>query len=364
MSRLGRSFPNHLRPARPFLTASTAVAGSATLVAASSLTTAGSNQVNAAATLAAASSLTTGGANTAVATATLAATATLTSAGSNTAIAAATLAATSSLTVSAAVPTSKLLWTAEGGTNGSTIAFGDTGNGDAFDVAGLVSGGIRVYSNTHALAGALSARFSTGATAGTNFLGWTTSLYPSGAAAGHLYIEALFYFTAAPAAAVVLLAGRNGANNDFSIQLATTGKLQLRDANNVVQATFSNSVPFNQAHPGRAARIHRRDRRHHRGPALVERDRRLRFRARSPVADGAEHRHRDRPGARRHSRQPGERRELLGRQRHGIDVGLPVGTGGRHGDAGRDGDNDRRRARHHPGRCNFGCRFCADDFGA
>jgi hypothetical protein len=199
------------------------------------------------ATLTATSSLTAAGSKTAVAAATLAATSALTSAGSNSALAAAILAATSSLTVSASIPTSKLLWTAEGGTNGATIAFGDTGNGDAFDVSGLVSGGVRVYSNTHALAGSLSARFSTGATAGTNFLGWTTSLYPSGAAAGHLYLEALFYFTAAPAAAVVLLAGRNGAGNDFSIQLATTDKLQLRDANNVVQATFSNSVPFNQA---------------------------------------------------------------------------------------------------------------------
>lgn len=113
----------------------------------------------------------------------------------------------------------------ETGTNGNTIATGDTGDSTAWDSVSLGTGGTAVYNNTLKHDGALSGKLTRG-TAGTVILQWTGAL---GTVTDH-YGRAYVYLTAAPASAFALVLCLSGASNACQVRLDAAGRLRARDS--------------------------------------------------------------------------------------------------------------------------------------
>ena len=132
--------------------------------------------------------------------------------------------------------------TFEGGTSGTTITTANSGgtSGTAWDAVQQPTGGSITFDNTHTAHGGMAALLTGGSTGpGLNWKPQTIGLLADG------YGRAYFYITALPAAQARLvrffLAGTGGP----SIELNTTGTVEIDDAAHVQQAVTTNTVPLN-----------------------------------------------------------------------------------------------------------------------
>src|SRR5712672_1763560 len=80
---------------------------------------------------------------------------------------------------------------AEGGSNGTTVSNANSGgtSGNAWDLISVVTGGVCQFSNTSPAHGSLCYAFSTGATAGSSLIGWTTSVGTTTTLYGRAYYK-------------------------------------------------------------------------------------------------------------------------------------------------------------------------------
>lgn len=135
--------------------------------------------------------------------------------------------------------------TFEGGTNGTTLTTGNTGeaSGSAFDAINAGAGGATIaFDSTHTAHGALSCKIATTTPAATPLAEWTTSM---GSQATVWYRQYL-YLTANPAAALRVYVARSGASLAGAIGISATGKLQLVTSTGSFAVTFTSSAPLNQ----------------------------------------------------------------------------------------------------------------------
>jgi hypothetical protein len=134
---------------------------------------------------------------------------------------------------------------ARGGTAGATVTTGNSGgdSGDAWNTVSIGTGGALTFDDTHLLhilqGPGLAYELSLGATSGTVLAEWTIS-------GATLYFRVYLYFTANPAAGIRPVAFRASASLAAAIGVSTAGKLQLINAANSVQQSFTESIPLNQ----------------------------------------------------------------------------------------------------------------------
>ncbi len=132
----------------------------------------------------------------------------------------------------------------EAGTQGATIATGDTGSATAWNVVTVPgNGGSLIYDNTHAY-GSRAAKIVTGSPGSTGTLDWSSgSLGTQTDTFGRLYIWTQFN----PSSNVVsLVVYRATTTVRCRIKVNTAGKIELADASNVVQFTSTNSIGLSQ----------------------------------------------------------------------------------------------------------------------
>lgn len=129
--------------------------------------------------------------------------------------------------------------TAEYGTSGSTVTTGGSPSdgSTAWDTASIGSGATLIWDNTRALNGSLSYKFTTGASAVTDYLGWSTSV----SMAVPMGVSAAYYFTAVPTAQVRILSLYQSGTLQAAINITSTGKLQLFAGSAV--GTSTNTIP-------------------------------------------------------------------------------------------------------------------------
>jgi hypothetical protein len=118
----------------------------------------------------------------------------------------------------------------EEGTNGTTITTANSGGGSpsssAFDAVTITNSATCVFSTAQAAHGTLCAAFTTSATAGTSYLGWTASI---GGAQAVLFGRVYVYLTAYPVADSAIV---SFANSGFGggIMVTAAGALCLQNA--------------------------------------------------------------------------------------------------------------------------------------
>ena len=134
---------------------------------------------------------------------------------------------------------------AEGGTALATVtAANSTGTGQTpFDAVSTPPAGAElIYDTAQVAHGTKSFGMSTGATAGSAYMEWGTNLPPSSV---H-YFRANVYFTANPAATLIIAQGRNATASNSRISVNTTGKVVLSTGAGTTLLTSTASVPLNQ----------------------------------------------------------------------------------------------------------------------
>ncbi len=130
------------------------------------------------------------------------------------------------------------------GTQGATIATGDTGSATAWNVVSVPgSGGALIYDNTHAY-GIRAAKLTTGSPGTAGTLEWSSgSLGTQTDTYGRLY----FYTTANPSSnPVSLVQYRATTTIRCRINIKTDGKIELADSTNFGQFTSTNAIGLNQ----------------------------------------------------------------------------------------------------------------------
>ncbi len=134
----------------------------------------------------------------------------------------------------------------EGGTNGVAVTTANSGgtSGDAFNaVAGAVAGATLAYSATEMAHGSLALQVATAATAGTQWVGYTTSFGTN----SDFYLRFNLYLTALPAASATLWRGFSGAATLCSLNMNTSGQLRVQDSLGVVvSGSTSGALPTGQ----------------------------------------------------------------------------------------------------------------------
>jgi hypothetical protein len=115
----------------------------------------------------------------------------------------------------------------EAGTNGATIATGDTGSASVWQTINTVAGGTLAYDTTHPAHGTKSAKIATGSTAGNSMLKWTTALTGSTISTG--WVRAYLYMTSF-SVQIVPVAFMNGTfTNRVGLRVNTSGKIVVLD---------------------------------------------------------------------------------------------------------------------------------------
>jgi hypothetical protein len=126
------------------------------------------------------------------------------------------------------IPPVTLAWTAEGGTDQTDVTVANSGgaSGDAWEAVQTGTGAIKRYSVAHAHQGSFGIEFATGSTATTPSVGWTTKIGTQ----TEIWYRCYIYFTANPAAAHRILHVHSGGTQRCSVELETTGLLQMLDS--------------------------------------------------------------------------------------------------------------------------------------
>jgi hypothetical protein len=141
-------------------------------------------------------------------------------------------------------PPAVIVWTGEGGTNGTGITTGNSGgaSGDAFDGVSLGSGATAVYDNAHSRGG-LAAKLATGGTAADCALTYSTRLGSRTKA----YFRAYFYIPSNPGTNHRLIDAFDSGSGQlcFALYLTTAGKLQSVDNGGGQIQIMTASVPLN-----------------------------------------------------------------------------------------------------------------------
>lgn len=142
-----------------------------------------------------------------------------------------------------------LAWTADGGTNGTTVSAANSGgtSGPAWDsvTANTANGATLAYDTAHTLGGhPLAVKLATGGTATTCFTQWSTSLTASGIT--QTWFRLYAYLTGIPAANFRIWQCLNGSTTCAALQILSTGKLRMLDTSGVAITTSTASVPAGQ----------------------------------------------------------------------------------------------------------------------
>ncbi len=127
----------------------------------------------------------------------------------------------------------------EGGSNGTTLTAANSGgtSGSKFNTVSC-SGGAATYTSTTPGKGSLSGRFAPSTSA--CYVQWSSSSIPTTTTSyGRMYVNLT------PGGNTVVLAklATSAGGRDAQIEINTSGKLTIYDANNTKQATFTNSFP-------------------------------------------------------------------------------------------------------------------------
>lgn len=134
----------------------------------------------------------------------------------------------------------------EGGTNGTTISTANSGGGSgtAFNtISGAVAGATLAFSSTRSAHGTLSMQIATGATSGSQWVGWTSGF----GSQNTFYVRFNMYTTAYPAVSSTIWRILSGGSVCASINLRTTGQIRVLDANGVqIDGLISSAIPLNQ----------------------------------------------------------------------------------------------------------------------
>ncbi len=131
------------------------------------------------------------------------------------------------------------------GTQGNTIATGDTGSANAWNVVTVPgNGGALTYDNTHAY-GSRAAKIVTGSPASSSILEWSSGSL--GTLSGDIYGRVYLWTAANPSSNVVsLVIHRSSTVVRCRIKINTAGKIELADSSNIVQFTSTNSIGLSQ----------------------------------------------------------------------------------------------------------------------
>lgn len=131
--------------------------------------------------------------------------------------------------------------TFEGGSNGATITTGNSGggSGDAFQFVQIVAGGSATYTAT-AFRGTLAGQFASGATVGTCYCEYSTSV--GAASTGQVYCRLRFRLPTLPGDAtgvrVVVIADSTGSFR-AEVRVTSTGAVSIRGSGGTALVTFA-----------------------------------------------------------------------------------------------------------------------------
>lgn len=130
----------------------------------------------------------------------------------------------------------------EEGSNGVTISAANSGGTgeNAFDVVNIPATCAITYSNTHVHAGAMASSFTTGGTAGTPYLDWTTTIGTQ----TEIWMRCYLYVTANPAATRQFMRANPGSGGG-GVGINLNGKVVTLNNSNAVVATSTNAVNLN-----------------------------------------------------------------------------------------------------------------------
>ncbi|MEO7260240.1 MAG: hypothetical protein ABI047_03120, partial [Jatrophihabitantaceae bacterium] len=132
--------------------------------------------------------------------------------------------------------------TAEGGTAGAAVAAGGSGSGSPWDAVVNV-GGVITYDNAHVDVGALA--YKVAMLTASCRLEWNATTLGAGTLTD-LYFANDFYFTGSPTSSCHLVEGvTNTAAQAWAIDIASTGKLFIRNGANANIYTSSMTLPVN-----------------------------------------------------------------------------------------------------------------------
>lgn len=132
--------------------------------------------------------------------------------------------------------------TAEGGTNGAAVAAGGSGSGNAWDAV-VNTSGVITYDNTHVDFGAMA--YKVAMLSASCRLSWTATTLGAGTLT-ELYVAEDLYFTGSPTTSCHFMAGvTNAAAQGWALDIASTGKLFIRNSSNANIYTSTNALPVN-----------------------------------------------------------------------------------------------------------------------
>ena len=132
---------------------------------------------------------------------------------------------------------------AEGGSNNTTVTAGNSGglSGDAFQATSIVGSGTLTYSSNFSVHGNLAYKYTTTAVTGQAYPRWTSNMGPT---AFTFYARTYLYIPSYPPNTVRVAEFRdNAAGKIVAINLGTTGRLTVKDANDLTVSTTTASVP-------------------------------------------------------------------------------------------------------------------------
>lgn len=137
-----------------------------------------------------------------------------------------------------------VLWSAEGGTNGTGITTGNSGgaSGDSFESVSLGSGATATYDNTQAR-GTLAAKLATGGSAADCSLNYATKI----GAQTQAWFRAYLYVPSNPGTSHRLIDAWDSGSGQlcFAVYLTTAGKLMSVNTGGSTIQTSTASVPLN-----------------------------------------------------------------------------------------------------------------------
>jgi len=131
----------------------------------------------------------------------------------------------------------------DGGVNATSITTTDTTSGDAWDVVSIGASTVVNWDNTHTAHGAEAGTFSSGGSAVTAYVAWTTKLGSLPRVFGRAYI----WITASPPVVTQIIArGLAATAQKFRLYINTSGKLTIADNANVGAANSTSNIPAGQ----------------------------------------------------------------------------------------------------------------------
>lgn len=136
----------------------------------------------------------------------------------------------------------------ESGSNGTAVSTGNSvgvaGQEDGFDlVSASGSGNTGTFDNAHVFQNALAYKSAVGATTGSVYVGWNTSL---GASMSQIWFREHIYITALPGNDVRIARTTSGGTFAGAVALTTAGNIRLVDKAGVSQGLSATTIPLNQ----------------------------------------------------------------------------------------------------------------------